>query len=106
MPASKANPVLLSQGCKWAAITIIVVSAPVLGKVTQVSFERTIGTTAGGLLGYVTVILGHKMLEASDVVFTGECRSLHAAAGIFLLEADRSFSDFCFACAGLLPRPE
>ena len=24
------------QGCKWAAITIVVVSAPVLGKVTQV----------------------------------------------------------------------
>ena len=59
------------QGCKWAAITIIVVSAPVLGKVTQVSFERMLGTVAGGLLGYVTVILGHKMLEASDVVFTG-----------------------------------
>lgn len=59
------------QGCKWAAITIIVVSAPVLGKVTQVSFERTLGTISGGLLGYITVILGHKMLEASDILFTG-----------------------------------
>ncbi|KAK9807116.1 hypothetical protein WJX73_006825 [Symbiochloris irregularis] len=64
------------QGCKWAAITIIVVSAPVLGKVTQVSFERTLGTIAGGLLGYVTVTLGHKMLEASDIVFTGTISSL------------------------------
>ena len=59
------------QGCKWAAITIIVVSAPVLGKVTQVSFERMLGTVAGGLLGYITFMLGHEMLEASDVVFTG-----------------------------------
>ena len=27
---------VIMQGCKWAAITIVVVAAPMLGKVTQV----------------------------------------------------------------------
>ena len=74
------------------AITVVVVSAPVLGKVTQVSsrcsflavqqagaeasrlqvsFERSVGTVAGGMLGYFTVLIGYRMLVASDVLFTG-----------------------------------
>ena len=39
------------QGCKWAAITCVVVTAPVLGKVAQVSLERTLGTVSGVLPG-------------------------------------------------------
>jgi hypothetical protein len=34
-----------------ASITCIVVSAPVTGKVAQVSLERTLGTVTGGFLG-------------------------------------------------------
>ena len=34
-----------------ASITCIVVSAPVTGRVAQVSLERTIGTISGGILG-------------------------------------------------------
>lgn len=28
------------QGCKWAAITVVVVASPMLGKVSQVGFSR------------------------------------------------------------------
>ena len=42
------------QGAKWASITCIVVSAPVTGRVAQVSLERTLGTVTGGLLGECT----------------------------------------------------
>ena len=37
----------------------------------QVSFERTIGTIAGGTLGYVTILVGHRLLEASDALVAG-----------------------------------
>ena len=37
----------IAKACKWAAITCVVVTVPVLGKVTQVSFERTLGTVIG-----------------------------------------------------------
>ena len=37
----------------------------------QVGFERSTGTIAGGTLGYVTILVGHRMLEASDILFTG-----------------------------------
>ncbi|CAL8465245.1 g4780 [Coccomyxa elongata] len=59
------------QGCKWAAITIVVVAAPMLGKVTQVSVERTIGTIFGGLLGLATVLLGHGFGQDEDIAITG-----------------------------------
>ncbi|KAK9903224.1 hypothetical protein WJX75_000088 [Coccomyxa subellipsoidea] len=59
------------QGCKWAAITIVVVAAPMLGKVTQVSVERTIGTIFGGLLGLGTVLLGHGFGQDEDIAITG-----------------------------------
>lgn len=44
----------------------------VLGKVTQVSFERTLGTLAGGSLGLITVLLGREMMQVTDQAFTGE----------------------------------
>lgn len=37
------------QSWKWAAITVAVVTSPVIGKVAKVSFERFIGTIAGDL---------------------------------------------------------
>ncbi|CAK0786828.1 hypothetical protein CVIRNUC_010042 [Coccomyxa viridis] len=59
------------QGCKWAAITVVVVASPMLGKVSQVSMERTIGTVCGGLLGLGISLLGHGFGQDSDMVFTG-----------------------------------
>ena len=38
------------QTWKWAAITVAVVTSPVIGKVAKVSFERFLGTIAGRLL--------------------------------------------------------
>ncbi len=35
------------QSWKWAAITVAVVTSPVIGKVAKVSFERFAGTIAG-----------------------------------------------------------
>ncbi len=55
-PASKHDTVhlihrLMRLCTLQASITCIVVSAPVTGRVAQVSLERTLGTVAGGLLG-------------------------------------------------------
>ena len=35
------------QSWKWAAITVAVVTSPVIGKVAKVAFERFAGTIAG-----------------------------------------------------------
>lgn len=43
----------------------------VLGKVAQVSSERTIGTLAGGTLGLLTVLVGREMMQVTDQAFTG-----------------------------------
>ena len=43
----------------------------------QVSFERTIGTIAGGTLGYVTILVGHRLLEASDALVAGKPQFTH-----------------------------
>ncbi|CAL5222233.1 g4567 [Coccomyxa viridis] len=59
------------QGCKWAAITVVVVASPMLGKVSQVSMERTIGTVCGGCLGLGISLLGHGFGQDSDMLFTG-----------------------------------
>jgi hypothetical protein len=36
------------NSCKWAAITCVVVTVPIIGKVAQVSIERSLGTIIGG----------------------------------------------------------
>jgi hypothetical protein len=42
------------QTCNWAAASCAVVAAsPLIGKVAQLSYERTLGTLTGGLLGYL-----------------------------------------------------
>ena len=38
------------QSWKWAAITVAVVTSPVIGKVAKVSFERFLGTIVGTLM--------------------------------------------------------
>lgn len=41
------------QSCTWAAITSVVVTAPLTGKVVQQGTERITGTLAGGILGFL-----------------------------------------------------
>jgi hypothetical protein len=42
------------QSCNWAGATCAVVAAsPLIGKVAQLSYERTLGTVSGGLLGFL-----------------------------------------------------
>ncbi|KAK9806935.1 hypothetical protein WJX72_007993 [[Myrmecia] bisecta] len=48
----------IAQAAKWSAITAVVVSAPVIGKVAQTGFERILGTIIGGWLGYGTFMVG------------------------------------------------
>lgn len=54
-----AFPLVGRPGCepyvmllKWALLTCPVVTMPLLGKVSQVSFERALGTIIGGALGF------------------------------------------------------
>lgn len=56
------------QGAKWASITCIVVSAPVIGRVATVSFERALGTVCGGVLGYVLYAIAHNNNYVRDQV--------------------------------------
>jgi uncharacterized membrane protein YccC len=42
------------QSCNWAGATCAVVAAsPLIGKVAQLSYERTLGTLTGGMLGFL-----------------------------------------------------
>lgn len=42
------------QSCNWAGATCAVVAAsPLVGKVAQLSYERTLGTVTGGMLGFL-----------------------------------------------------
>lgn len=42
------------QTCNWAGASCAVVAAsPLIGKVAQLSYERTLGTLTGGLLGFL-----------------------------------------------------
>ncbi|KAL3144934.1 hypothetical protein ABBQ32_003441 [Trebouxia sp. C0010 RCD-2024] len=49
------------QSFKWCAITCVVVSAPVIGKVAQVGIERVVGTVIGGWTGYAVYMLGSQV---------------------------------------------
>ncbi|KXZ48693.1 hypothetical protein GPECTOR_26g596 [Gonium pectorale] len=52
------------QSCNWAAITCIVVTAPVIGKVAQVAFDRLLGTAVGGFIGMVAFTIGFHLFGA------------------------------------------
>lgn len=46
-----------------AAITSIVVTAPLIGKVAQVAFDRLLGTAVGGFLGFLCYQIGWALFE-------------------------------------------
>lgn len=54
------SPLALSAqtACKWAAISATVVAQPIIGKASQVGFERILGTVLGGFIGFVVHTLG------------------------------------------------
>ncbi|GIL77400.1 hypothetical protein Vretifemale_6863 [Volvox reticuliferus] len=52
------------QSCNWAAITCIVVTAPLIGKVAQVAFDRLLGTAVGGFIGCVCFTVGFHLFGA------------------------------------------
>ncbi|KAL6765926.1 Fusaric acid resistance protein-like-domain-containing protein [Haematococcus lacustris] len=49
----------IKQSCNWAAITCVVVTAPLIGKVAEVSVYRIIGTIIGGAIGYLAYSVGY-----------------------------------------------
>lgn len=55
-----------------------VVSAPVIGKVSQVGIERVLGTVIGGLTGYAVYILGSLVWNT-----TSDGRSMHVCCYSF-----------------------
>lgn len=57
------------QGAKWASITCIVVSAPVTGRVAQVSLERTLGTITGGTLGFFVYMFDSNIDSWDDKMY-------------------------------------
>ncbi|KAK9809523.1 hypothetical protein WJX73_008638 [Symbiochloris irregularis] len=74
-----------SQACKWAAITSVVVTLPVIGKVAQTGVERMAGTIVGGWLGYGTYVLGRKFWdEFSDGVILSLAAAAVAATGVLV----------------------
>ena len=79
----KSLPQLAPSSRPACSITLDSKTLQVLGKVTQVSFERTIGTLAGGLLGLTTVLLGRDMMQATDQAFTGTLELSHSAVAAF-----------------------
>ena len=72
------------QGAKWASITCIVVSAPVIGRVATVSFERALGTLCGGVLGYILYVVADNTSIVRD-----EVRSSHRLVDLLTLVSAR-----------------
>ncbi|KAK9857975.1 hypothetical protein WJX84_004815, partial [Apatococcus fuscideae] len=86
------------QGAKWCAITVIVVAAPVIGKVAQVSIERTLGTVIGGVLGYFAVIINRSITLQDDVIFGPLSAAAVAVIGVVVgraLKLEYSSRLFC-----------
>lgn len=76
------------QGAKWASITCIVVSAPVTGRVAQVSLERTLGTVTGGTLGFFVYAADHNIVTWGDQMFLV---GLTSAVGFMSVLLGRAF---------------
>lgn len=77
----------VSSACKWAAITAAIVAQPLIGKASQVGFERLLGTLIGGGVGYVVHQLGlHVFGEAMDGVFKSLAAGLLASFSILVGE--------------------
>ena len=74
------------QGCKWAAITVVVVASPMLGKVSQVTASRSAQSaqSAHAQTAITVVVVASPMLgKVSQVTASGSAQSAHAqtAAG-------------------------
>lgn len=72
------------QSWKWAAITVAVVTSPVIGKVAKVSAERFAGTIAGGILAYGAARFGRDVIPLSDEIVC-TIATLLAASGAQLV---------------------
>lgn len=54
------------QTCNWAGASCAVVAAsPLIGKVAQLSYERTLGTLTGGLLGFLVSVRQQQQQQAA-----------------------------------------
>lgn len=53
------------RSCGWASVTCIVVNAPLIGRLAQTSCERTLGTIAGGCLGFLAYDYGRRVFQGS-----------------------------------------
>lgn len=98
----------VTQSCNWAGATCAVVAAsPLIGKVAQLSFERTLGTVAGGLLGYIVYDFGVLHLpDEYDTIFL--CTSAAAVgvlscylSNVFKLDASMRLFVITFLLVGL-----
>ncbi len=49
----------IRQSANWAAITCVVVTAPLIGQVAEVSVFRTVGTILGGAWGFFVWSVGN-----------------------------------------------
>ncbi|GAX83155.1 hypothetical protein CEUSTIGMA_g10581.t1 [Chlamydomonas eustigma] len=56
----------LQKSFNWAAITCTVVTAPLIGKVSEVSTYRIIGTVSGGLWGFLMFMVGTHTLTTME----------------------------------------
>lgn len=57
----------MRQTCNWAGASCAVVAAsPLIGKVAQLSYERTLGTLTGGLLGFLVRQAGRQAGSSGD----------------------------------------
>lgn len=80
----------VSSACKWAAITAAIVAQPLIGKASQVGFERLLGTLIGGGVGYVVHQVGLLVFgEAMDGIF--KSLAAGALASLSVLVGEKRF---------------
>eukprot|EP00798_Chlamydomonas_sp_ICE-L_P023269 gene23269-30499_t len=73
---------LIGLAAQGILVPPVMVNAPVIGKITQVSFDRSMGTIGGGLLAYACFCLG-SMLTGDRMLFDVFQACVSAAAGAF-----------------------
>ena len=72
----------------------MVITAPVVGKLSRQSFEQIIGTLIGGVLGYATWLLIDAFSLNKDAFVLSACLSLSSAVmGFFNVVVEESLSD-------------
>ena len=72
----------------------MVITAPVVGKLSRQSFEQIVGTLIGGILGYTTWLVIDAFALNKDAFILSTCLSLCSAAmGFFNVVIEESLSD-------------